>query len=277
MVYNQTADEFLLALKRFTNRRSTPKILMTDNAKNFIKGKSTIQSMFDRLNNSKTHQRLGEEMKIKWYHSTSRSPSHNGQVEAAVKIIKKPLYNSLNGRILSPNEFYTLLTDVESIVNSRPLGAMSESADDGNIITITPNHLLHGKCLRPLPIEIYKGIENVKKEKSTREKWILRKRIVDNFWSAWKKEYLTNLREYHSKTQKMQNLKENDCVLVLTEKITKHDWPIGAINQILLGRDGLVRSVEVRLPLKACDIDDEGKRRKQYKVIKRGIESVIPL
>ena len=59
MVYNQTADEFLLALKRFTNRRSTPKILMTDNAKNFIKGKSTIQSMFDRLNNSETHQRLG--------------------------------------------------------------------------------------------------------------------------------------------------------------------------------------------------------------------------
>ena len=33
MVYDQTTDEFLLALKRFTNRRSTPKILMTDNAK----------------------------------------------------------------------------------------------------------------------------------------------------------------------------------------------------------------------------------------------------
>ena len=124
MVYDQTTSEFLLALKRFTNRRSTPKILMTDNAKNFIKGKSTIQSMFDRLNTAKTHRRLGEELKIKWYHSTSRSPSHNGQVEAAVKIIKKPLYNSLNGRILTANEFYTLLTDVESIVNSLPLGAI---------------------------------------------------------------------------------------------------------------------------------------------------------
>ena len=36
MLYDQTTDEFLLALKRFTNRRSTPKILMTDNAKIFI-------------------------------------------------------------------------------------------------------------------------------------------------------------------------------------------------------------------------------------------------
>ena len=65
MVYDQTTDEFLLALKRFTNRRSTPKIFMTDNAMNFIKGKSTIQSMFDRQNNTKTHQRLGEELKMK--------------------------------------------------------------------------------------------------------------------------------------------------------------------------------------------------------------------
>ena len=70
--------------------------MQTDNAKQFIKGKSTIQTTFDKLNNAKTHQRIQEELQIKWYHSTSRSPSHNGQVEAAVKIIKKPLYNSLN-------------------------------------------------------------------------------------------------------------------------------------------------------------------------------------
>ena len=117
IVYDHTTDEFLLALKRFTNRRSTPRVLQTDNAKEFIKGKSTIQNMFDKLNNAQTHQKLSEELKIKWYHSTSRSPSHNGQVESAVKIIKKPLYNSLNGRISTANEFYTLLTDVELIAN----------------------------------------------------------------------------------------------------------------------------------------------------------------
>ena len=152
--------------------------------------------MFDKLNNAQTHQKLSEELKIKWYHSTSRSPSDNGQVESAVKIIKKPLYNSLNDRILTANEFYTLLTDVESIVNSRPLGAISESPDDDNIITITPNHLLHGKSLKPLPLEIHKGLENEKREKSLKEKWILRQQIIENFWSAWKREYLTNLRDF---------------------------------------------------------------------------------
>ena len=66
-------------------------------------------------------------------------------------------------------------------------------------------------------------------------------------------------------------------MLVLTEKITKNDRPIGAINQLLRGRDGLVRSVEIRLPLKSSQIDDEGKHKTQYKVIRRGIESIIPL
>ena len=93
---------------------------MTDNAQNFIKGKSTIQSMFDRLNNAKMHQRLGEELKIRWYHSISRSPSHNGQVEAAVKIIKKPLYNSQGHNLFELLEkithvcYYRLLLELSS-------------------------------------------------------------------------------------------------------------------------------------------------------------------
>ena len=110
-----------------------------------------------------------------------------------------------------------------------------------------------------------------------KEKWILRQKIIENFWAAWKKEYLTNLREFHNTTQKRENLKENDCVLVLTEKITKRDWPIGAINQLLRGRDGLVRSVEIRLPLKASQVDDDGKHKTQYKIIRRGVEHIIPL
>ena len=277
MVYDHTTDQFLLALKRFVNRRSTPKVIMSDCEKEFIKGKSTVISTFDKLNNSTTHQRLSEELKIKWYHSTSRSPSHNGVCEAAVKIIKKQLYNALNGQLLNANEFYTLLTDVESCVNSRPLGAISESPDDGNIITITPNHLLHGKPLKPLPTEMYKGIEGLKRDKSLKEKWHTRQKIIENFWTAWKKEFLTDLRKYHNSIGEKENIKLNACVLILTEKITKRDWPIGAVNKLLYGRDGLVRSVEVRMPLKASDINPDGSYKTQYKLLTRGIEQIILL
>ena len=52
---------------------------------------------------------------------------------------------------------------------------------------------------------------------------------------SMKMEYLTNSREFHSKSPKMQNLMENEFVLVLRERIIKRDLPIIAINQVLLG------------------------------------------
>ena len=61
MAYDYTTDHFLLALKRFANRRSILKGIHLDCAKEFIKEKSTIESMFDKLNNESTQQRLHEE------------------------------------------------------------------------------------------------------------------------------------------------------------------------------------------------------------------------
>ena len=100
---------------------------------------------------------------------------------------------------------------------------------------------------------------------------------MEKFWNSWKKEYLTELRKYHNKTQLQDNLKPGDYVLVLTEKTTKMSWPVGVIADTFKGRDGLVRTVEIRLPLDACDIDSTGKPKKQYKSIRRGIESIILL
>ena len=45
----------------------------------------------------------------------------------------------------------------------------------------------------------------------------------------------------------------------------------------LKGRDGLVRTVEVKLPHSAADIDRKGHPLKQIKTIRRGIESIILL
>ena len=60
-------------------------------------------------------------------------------------------------------DFYTLLTDIEATLNSRPLAGISQNADDGNILPITPSHLIIDRSLKPLPTEIYKGVEEPRK------------------------------------------------------------------------------------------------------------------
>ena len=58
--------------------------------------KNHIKDLFIELNNAKTHKELQNKYNIKWYHSTERSPQHNGVIERIVQTIKRPLYKVLN-------------------------------------------------------------------------------------------------------------------------------------------------------------------------------------
>ena len=73
------------------------------------------------------------------------------------------------------------------------------------------------------------------------------------------------------------NSKPGDYCLVLTEKHENFDWPTAAATDVFKGRDVLVRTVEVKLPHSAADIDRKGYPLKQIKTIHRGIESIILL
>ena len=277
LVNDKTTEEFVLAMKRFCNRRSTPKSIHSDNAGEFIQGKNIITNVFDDLNTYKTHQKLQDELSITWYHSPSRAPHHSGVIERIVGTIKKPLIKTLQGSILTETEFYTILTDVEASVNSRPLAKLSENADDGNISCITPNHLILGKSLRPIPNEIYKHIEEPRKNVDIVKRWKLRNKLTDLFWKRWTREYLSELRQYHNEIQSRANLKKGDYCLATSEKVGKYDWPTAVVKEVFKGRDGLVRTVELKVKQPANEINNKGQPLKQYKTIRRGIESITLL
>ena len=75
-------------MKRFCNRRSTPKIIHSDNAGEFIQGKNIIKNVFNNLNTYETHQKLHDDLSITWHHAPSKSSSHSGVIEQIVSTIK---------------------------------------------------------------------------------------------------------------------------------------------------------------------------------------------
>ena len=109
------------------------------------------------------------------------------------------------------------------------------------------------------------------------KRWKLRDKLAKLFWNRWTKEYLSELRQYHNSNQSTRNLKPGDYCLVISEKTGKYDWPTAVITDVFKGRDGLVRTVEVKLPHAAADIDRKGHPLKQIKTVRRGIESIILL
>ena len=60
-------------------------------------------------------------------------------------------------------------------------------------------------------------------------------------------------------------------------KTGKYDWPTAFVTDVFEGRDGSVRTFEVKLPHSAAEFDRKGHPLKQLKLIRRGIESIILL
>ena len=182
MLQDRSTESFIMALKRFSNRRGRPSIIHSDNAGEYVSGRNTIQEVFRVLNTERTHQRLQDELKLSWYLAPPRSPSHSGVIERLVKTIKNPLSKCLMDKLLTETEFYTVLTDVEASVNVRPLSSTSENPDDKNILPLTPSHIMLGRTLDTLPNEIHKGVEDQNKNKSVVDSWKERMKISNKFW-----------------------------------------------------------------------------------------------
>ena len=108
---------------------------------------------------------------------------------------------------LSHDELITALTEVEMVLNSRPLSYVA--ADDLEE-PLTPSHLLCGRRLMTNPD--YLTSEQVDDEEtfeinpdglSVRVKHL--NHTLDQFWCRWRREYLTNLREAHKNYCKKSN------------------------------------------------------------------------
>jgi len=64
---------------------------------------------------------------------------------AAVKIAKRQLYTMTRGLTLTYEEYSTLLTEIEAILNSRPLTPLV--SDPADFSVLTPSHFLIGDSL----------------------------------------------------------------------------------------------------------------------------------
>lgn len=67
---------------------------------------------------------------MNWHFIPAKSPHFGGLWEAAVKSCKHNLKRVLNNTPLTYEEFYTLLTQVEAVLNSRPLTPLSQDPND---------------------------------------------------------------------------------------------------------------------------------------------------
>lgn len=242
IVCDLTSQSFLAALSRMTARRGLCRAMFSDNGSNFVGANKSLTELYKflKLNKSNISSSLLRH-EIMWHFNPPGASHMNGLWEAAVKSAKTHLKRVVGDSILSLEEFGTLMTGVESILNSRPLCANDSPSADIDDLILTPSHFTIGRALHVLPED-----DLVKVKLSNNARWELVKRLKQHIWVRWHRDYLSSLQRRSKWITKNENIKLNDIVIIKDENITTSRWTIGRIVELHPGNDGIVRVVTIR-------------------------------
>ncbi|XP_015117277.1 uncharacterized protein LOC107041300 [Diachasma alloeum] len=125
LVSDLTTEASLAALSRFTARHGLPSDIFSDNGTNFVGAATELQEVFELLSREE---------------KTIATQLAKQRIGAAVKSMKRHLSIVTEGRMLTFEEYNTLLANIKAVLNPRPLTPITNDLLDFRVLT--PSHFL---------------------------------------------------------------------------------------------------------------------------------------
>ena len=135
--------------------------------------------------------------------------------------------------------FTTLATEIEAILNSRPIGLMSSDPRDPAVLT--PAHFLIGRPLTMLPQPDYTAVP-----RNRLTIWRFVTKAVQDFWKSWHLEYLCELPKRQKWTKGKGELLAGSVVVVIERDDQCNRWPLGRVLETYPGKDGITRVAKIK-------------------------------
>lgn len=240
LVPDNSTEAFLFALRRFIGRRGIPQSILTDNSTTFISAAENLK----RLYNHPSVKNFVADRKISWEFIPKRAPWFGGYWERMISLTKTALKKSIGRNSISSDELRTLLVEIESILNDRPLTYASSDVEDSP--AITPSQLMYGRRLdSSINYPIQELDEDYESDEMLNKRQKRCARIIQAFWLRWRSEYLTSLRETQHRNSGSNSVAVGDLVHIHDE-CSRINWRMGVIESLIQGKDGHVRSVTLR-------------------------------
>ena len=240
LVDNASTEAFLNAFRMFTSRRGVCTTLYSDNGKNFRCASKEIRALYRSINWNAV-RKDGVTKNIEWFFSTERAPHQNGLCERLVSHFKRHIRPVVCSARLTKAQLTLILTEIEAVVNGRPLAVSTEDPSDW--VPISPFELINGRRLEQIP-----DPKAPLKTTNYAHLWRRRQAILGNFWRRWSNDYLLeqSIRKVWKTPQPNDLL--NRIVLIRDDHLSRNEWKIGKIVRIIPSKDNLVRNVEVKTP-----------------------------
>ena len=231
-------DSFILALRRFLSRRGPVR-------GNFVGVEEEMKKALQEMDHVRIRKFLLKHACdwIEWQKNPPEASHMGGVWERQIRTIRSALSSLLleHAGKLDDESFRTLLSEVEAIVNSRPL--CTDNLNDENEGPLTPNHLLtmKSKVLLPPPGVFQRA------DVYCRKRWRAVQHLANEFWQRFKKEHLQTLQSRQKWHSIRRNVAVGDIVLLVEKDLPRNRWSKGRVTKVFPGEDGLVRQVDVKI------------------------------
>ena len=231
-------DSLIMCLRRMIARRGHPRVIYSDNGTSMRGAERELKRCLQSWNNAKITDTMSQQ-NIEWRFSPPASPHFGGAWERLIRSVKRALLTVLGRQALTDEMLSTFLTEVEGLLNSRPLTPVSDDPED--LEALTPNHFLIGRASPNLPPGVFSD-----SSVTSRKRWRHAQRLVHHFWTRWRREYLPTLTVRHKWMTDGRNIQTGDLVLVAEDNVPRGLWTMGRVIRTIPGADGRVRAAEIR-------------------------------
>lgn len=241
VVSDLTTQGFLAAFKRFVARRGLCTDIWSDNGTNFVGASKKLQNLF-ASERSIYLKEISETLATngtRWHLIPPHAPNYGGLWEAGVKSVKFHLKRVIGDSTLTYEELSTVLVQIESCLNSRPLSTLNTDSDALDVLT--PGHFLIGEPLVAVPDHNFETF-NV----SNLRRWQLTQRMMQEFWRRWSHEYLTKFLHRYKWTCQNPEPNIGDVVVVKEDDLPPGKWLLARVVEKHPGLDKITRVVTLR-------------------------------
>ncbi|GFW77056.1 integrase catalytic domain-containing protein [Trichonephila clavipes] len=240
LVSDLTTQTFIASLKRFIARRGRPSLIFSDNGKTFKGANAELNRLYKLVINPDPELAgfLVDE-NINWKFLSPRAPNFGGLWEAGVKSFKFHFKREAGNSRFTYEEFLTIMTQIEGILNSRHLTPLSTDIDD--LLILTPAHFLIGRPItsisEPNIIHIETNRLNIYQRLT---------KIVQSIWKRWSNNYLSNLQQRSKWKFEKDNARVGDLVLIKEDNLAVNKWLMGRLIEVFPGKDNRIRVVTIK-------------------------------
>ncbi|TKS65471.1 hypothetical protein D9C73_028149 [Collichthys lucidus] len=242
VIESMDTSSFINALRRFFAIRGAAKLLRSDCGTNFVSACRELHIDKRGCHNDKINTYLGNSG-CEWHFNPPHASHMAGAWERMIGVSRRILDAMLlqHGKAKLTHEvLVTFMSEVNAIVNARPLTAVSTDPEHPEILT--PAMLLTQKAATPPVIPGRFDDRDL-----FRAQWRRVQYLANVFWGRWKREFLSGLQPRRKWRTPKPNLQVGDVVLLRDGQEHRNDWPLAVVAKTFPSQDERVRKIQVQI------------------------------